>query len=93
MALTEQNLAAVRFCGTAEEKAPLTEPVVVNSVFLTGAVIEATDTCVRLVGWEEIATINGEIAERRIVSRLVVTTTTARAIAKSIQQALAKGGH
>lgn len=93
MAHIESTHAAISTCGTAQQSAPLTEPVVVNSVFLTGAVIEATDTCVRLVGWEEIATINGEMAERRIVSRLVLTTTTAREIAATIQKALAKGGH
>lgn len=93
MAHLENNQAAISACGKVEEKAPLTEPTIVNSIFLTGAVVEATDTCVRLVGWEEIATVFGEMAERRIVTRLVLTTTTAGEIAAGIRKALAKGGH
>lgn len=93
MARTESSLAVVRACGTIEEKAPLSEPVVVQSVFLTGAAVAVTDTCVRLVGFEELEAVHGEMAERRIVSRVVMSTATAREIIAALQKALTKGGH
>ncbi|MFZ5674420.1 MAG: hypothetical protein ACOZAM_15800 [Pseudomonadota bacterium] len=93
MARFEAAARVIGNCGTVEHQPPLTEPHVITSTFLTGGVFEVTESAVRLVGWEEIATVNGEMAERRIVSRLVMTNTTAREVLSALQTALAKGGH
>lgn len=93
MARLEANARAIANCGREQEKAPLTEPTIVPNVFLTGGAVAVHDTFVRLVGYEEIASIDGEMAERRIVSRLVMSNQTAREVVSILQQALAKGGH
>lgn len=79
--------------GEAQVLAPITEPIVINSVFITGGVIEVTDTCLRLVCWEQTIGLCGESAERRIVMRIAMSTTTARDIAAGLRKTLAKGGH
>lgn len=66
---------------------PLTEPLVVLDVFVTGVDVERINGEVRLVGW----VTHGE--EHRIVARLVVPDGIARALARDLRKALASGGH
>lgn len=51
---------------------PLTEPVMVNDVFVTGAAVESSKHVVRIVGWVEMPYLTGETEERRIVVRFVI---------------------
>jgi len=50
-------------------------------------------TDVRLIGWEAIPEIEGQMGERCIVSRIVMSTDTAREIVSILRNALTRGGH
>lgn len=93
MALIENDLPAFSNCGRAAEPSPVTEPVIVNSVFITGGAIEVTDSCVRIVGWEQQPAMSGEMVERRIVARLAMSNGVAREIVAALRRGLAKDGH
>ncbi|PBB75180.1 hypothetical protein CK227_10330 [Mesorhizobium sp. WSM4308] len=62
---------------------PLTEPVIVLDVFAVGVDVERVDGEVRLIAWVS----HGE--EHRIVNRLVLPDTVARALARDLRKALA----
>lgn len=93
MGRLEDHFPAFRKCGTVEQESPLTEPNIITSTFITGGAIEVTQSAVRIVGWEELATVNGEMAEKRIVSRIVMTNATARDVLTALKDALSRGGH
>jgi hypothetical protein len=77
----------------AQERPPITEPVIVNSVFITGMAVEVADSAVRIVGWEQTTDIgNGEM-ERRIVTRLAMSNDTARQFSAILREMLTGGGH
>lgn len=77
-----------------EDRAVLTEPVVVRSAFVTGTAVEAEDTYVRIIAWEQLPTIEGDrIKERRIVLRAAMPSAVARVLLMQLRNALAKGGH
>lgn len=69
------------------DQSPLTEPVVALDIFATGVIIEPVNGEVRLTAWVEVS------GERRIVARLVLPNTVARALLRDLRKALAKGGH
>ena len=79
--------------GEAQELAPLCEPAIVPSTFLTGMAVDVRDVCVRIVGWEQLAGIGGEMVERRIVTRLAMSDSTARELMGPLRRALARGGN
>lgn len=86
--------ASIANCGRTEQRAPITEPVVVATTFITGGTIEVSDTCVRFVAWEKLPRVEGdEMVERRIVARLVMSTDVARELVTNWRKALEKGGH
>lgn len=76
-----------------EESAPLTEPTIVTSSFCTGTAVEARDTYVRIVGWEQLPDLGGEMQERRISCRTTLPTAVARELIRQLQRAVAKDGH
>ncbi|WP_119273110.1 hypothetical protein [Taklimakanibacter deserti] len=76
-----------------EELPPLIEALVVSTCFITGGALEVTDTCVRLVGWETLPIIEGGAGERRVITRIAMSTDTARDLMAGLRSALAKGGH
>lgn len=49
--------------------------------------------CVRIVGWEQLAGIGGEMVERRIGMRLAMSDGTARELMGALRRALASGGN
>lgn len=85
--------AAVTNCGKAEEPAPVTEPTIVPTAFITGGIVEVTDTCVRFIGWEQLPSIGGEMVERRIAVRLAMSNDCARDLVANWRNALTRGGH
>lgn len=93
MAHIEKQPAAISNCGRTEQEPELTEPVIVNSVFITGGIVEATNTCVRFVGWEQLPSINNEMVERRIAVRLVMSSDVARDLVTNWRNAMTRGGH
>lgn len=55
-----------------EEEVGLTEPSIVDDVFVTGAAVEISDHVVRVVGWVQLPHLAGDAKERRIVVRFVM---------------------
>jgi len=73
-----------------DDKAPLTEPVVVASAFCAGVEVETTDHCVRVTGWEDVSR---PMRERRIVARMVLPPEVAHDLVRDLRRSLARGGH
>lgn len=71
----------------ADEPKPFTEPSPVPDVFTTGAYAERLDGTIRIVAWVDYRD------ERRIMSRLVMSATTARALVAELRKLLSRGGH
>ena len=83
---------------------PITEPVIVDCMYSTGATVERIPHAVHFVFWvhtPEIRNDDGEYeaeyiedtGERRIVARLAMPVDAARVFAKSIVRALRDVGH
>lgn len=70
-----------------EKDPPLTEPIIATDVFATGIDIEPINGDVRLIAWVTHA------EEHRIVARLVLPDSVARALIRDLRKALASGGH
>lgn len=70
----------------AEEK-PLTEPVPVPDVFVTGSYVERLDGTIRIVAWVDYS------EERRINGRWVMSSTTARHLVAELRKVLMRGGN
>lgn len=51
---------------------PLTEPRVVDCLFVTGTAIEISPHTVRIIGWVQLPMLGGEMDERRIVVRFAM---------------------
>lgn len=93
MAQAARNLHTLSETSNVVQPAPLTEPVVITSAFITGGAVCVAATDVRLIGWEALPSVAGETEERRIMTRIVMSTDTAREIAALLRNALTKGGH
>jgi hypothetical protein len=74
------------------EVPPLTEPLIVQDLIITGAEIEADQHLVRFVGWALAKTGKLEPAERRIVVRLAMPIDAAREIWADLADALGEEG-
>lgn len=72
---------------------PLSEPQIVPCLFCSGIEIELLDSVVRVVGWVDLPTAEGDQPERRIVARMVMPADIARRLARDLQRSLARGGH
>jgi hypothetical protein len=70
-----------------ESDPPLSEPIIVTDVFASGVDIESVDGEVRLIAW----VTHGE--EHRIVGRLVLPDSVARALIRDLRKALASGSN
>lgn len=93
MTYIDNHLQRVSSHEQAEGQAPLTEPEIVSSDFVTGGCFEVSTSTVRFTFWEEIQNINGEMAERRTNTRIVMTNDTAREIMVALRRALTRDGH
>jgi hypothetical protein len=60
------------------EEAPMTEPVIVPCLFITGMAFEVSHGSVRIVAWCEMPDLGGEMRERRVVARLAMAKRSAR---------------
>jgi len=72
---------------------PLTEPVIVPCIFVSGVTVVISDGIVRFIGWAEMPSIGGEVEERRIVVRFVMTRDAARTLRDDITKLLKRPGH
>lgn len=70
-----------------DDEPPLTEPIVISDVFCEGIDIEHINGVVRLIGWVT------HQDEHRIVSRLVLPVSIARALTRDLRKALATSGN
>jgi len=77
------------------ERLPLSEPIIAQDVFSTGADLEITRHYVRIVHWVDLPADEGvQPAERRIVARIVMPTNVARDIfATRRRRTPPKGSH
>lgn len=66
---------------------PLTDPLLAQDVFANGIIVEMINGDFRLTAWVDVD------GDRRIMARLVITNGAARALAKDLKKAVAKGGH
>ena len=73
------------------EVPPLSEPLIIQDLLITGAEIAADRHLVRFVGWT-LAKAGCEIAERRIVVRLAMPIDAAREIWANLADALRQEG-
>jgi hypothetical protein len=71
-----------------ENEAPLTEPLIVPVLFISGMMVEADGAVARLTGWETAPI--GEANERRVVVRVAMTVEAARALHTDLGEALAE---
>ena len=74
------------------EVPPLTEPLIVQDLVITGAEIEADQRLVRFAGWTLSKTGKLEPAERRIVVRLAMPIDAARTLWADLADALRQEG-
>lgn len=73
---------------------PLTEPVIIPCLYVTGLAVEVTRHAVRLVGFVELPDLGGETHERRIAGRLAMTLEAALALRDDLSAVLgASRGH
>lgn len=82
-------------CGTqaaADADAPLTEPEIIPCLFLTGTAVEIADGVVRITGWVQTA-CGGDMTERRVVTRIVLSDHQARHLMTKLRSGMARGGH
>jgi ribosomal protein S25 len=70
-----------------EKDPPLSEPIIVTDVFATGVDVERVDGEVRLIAWVTHSD------EHRIVNRLVLPDSVARALIRDLRKALASGSN
>ncbi len=86
--------AKARKMAILEEAPPLTEPVIVSCLYADGAAVTLVDGVVRIVAWNELPHFGGETEERRIVVRLAIPDSAARALVVELQRILvARGQH
>lgn len=71
----------------AGDEKPFTEPSPVPDVFTTGAYVERLDGTIRIVAWVDYR------EERRIMSRWVMSASTARGLAAELRKMIARSGH
>ena len=76
-----------------DEQVPiLTEPLIVQDLFITGVEIEAAQHFARFVGWTLSKTDKRDTPERRIVMRLALPIDVAREIWADLADALREEG-
>ncbi len=79
---------------TGEPDPPnITEPQTVPCLFCSGFHIETDEAFIRIVGYADLGMVENERSERRIIARVVMPISTARALLTDIRKKLAKGGH
>ena len=74
-----------------DPEAPLTEPLIVSCVFVSGAAVERTQHIVRVVGWMNTPHLGGETEERRIVVRFAMPIDAARTLQRELAAAIREG--
>ena len=84
---------------------PITEPVIVDCLYSTGASVERVPHAISMTFWvhtpeigsdddgEYVAAFKDDSGERRIVARLAMPLDVARVFAKSIVRALREAGN
>jgi hypothetical protein len=75
------------FMPDSEKDPPLTEPLIVGDAFATGVGIEPINGDIRLIAWVTHA------EEHRIVARIVLPDSVARALIRDLRKALASGSN
>lgn len=56
------------------DQPPLTEPVIIPCLFISGGEIEFGEGVIRFVGWTQMPALGGQTEERRIEVRFAIPT-------------------
>ena len=68
------------------EGPPLTEPVEVPCLFITGISMEMREHIICAVGWIELPSFGGETEERRIALRFALPTSAAQTMCSDLNR-------
>jgi hypothetical protein len=72
----------------------MTEPEVIHCRHAEGVTVIVRDEFIRLTAWIDLEVVpDGERPERRIIARLALPNTVARALIRDLRRAVARGGH
>lgn len=75
------------------DEAPLTEPMIIKCVYLTGLGITIDAGVMRFVGWTHVPDLGGESEERRIEVRFATSREVAAEVGDMIARALRRREH
>lgn len=76
---------------TESMEPPLTEPLLIPCLFVTGIGLELTEGVVRIVGWVQMPDLGGEAIERRIVIRMALPVGAARPVPAALRKLIMMG--
>ena len=76
-----------------EIQAPLTEPMIAQCLYCTGAGIERVAHAIQFIFWTRTPPFAGDPGERRICARIAMPLDDARVFARAVMAALREHGH
>lgn len=72
---------------------PLTEPLIVPCLYVTGLAVEIEGNVVRVIGWTHVPAIGGETEERRITVRFTMPMNATRRLRDDLNKKLGRREH
>lgn len=79
--------------GREAREPPLTEPVIITCVFVTGTAVEVANNHIRIVGWVQMPAIGGETEERRIAVRFAMPNSVGRGLLTQLSKGVTRDGN
>ncbi|MBN9534835.1 MAG: hypothetical protein J0H10_15935 [Alphaproteobacteria bacterium] len=80
-----------RFDMSRHKQPPLSEPALIDCVYVTGMGIEIADNVVRFVGWNHLPVLASEHEERRIVVRFAMSVAQVRNLMSVLRRGMERG--
>lgn len=77
----------------AAHEPPLTEPVIAQCLYCTGAGIERVAHAIQFIFWTHTPPLEDDPGERRISARIAMPLDDARVFARAVMTALREHGH
>jgi hypothetical protein len=84
------SLSLDRVETASKREPPLSEPVIVPDLFVSGVHVTPEPSCVRFVGWATTGDAEGEIPERQIVVRFSMSEAASRKLRRDLSSAYAE---
>ncbi len=79
--------------GQKATESPLTEPLIAQCLYCTGAGIERVAHAIQFIFWTHTPPLSDDPGERRIAARIAMPLDSARVFAREIAAALRQSGH